>query len=429
MIHLPGTGFLEAPITTVHTPLRRVSIADALAAMSRYRVRAAAVERLSSADAEGRIVACDTRAAVDVPAFARSMVDGYAVVAADVTGASADSPVRLMLAGTVLMGNAAHAPVQRGKAVAVPTGGAIPEGATGVIKVEDTDAGDGIVTIFDASDCEDRITPKASDVRAHDVLFTAGRRLSPAGVGLLCAAGVAEVDVYRLPVIGVLVTGDELVPAHKPLAPGQIHESNGVAITAALKALGFAPRSYGIISDDRDRLENALHDALDDCDGVIISGGSSVGQRDHVPAVVAAAGEPGVVVHGVRAKPGRPVMLAMIGEQPVIGLPGNPVSALVMLEALARPILLRMFGIDDRPRAFRARLERALATDPQLEHRIPVQLLSVVGGLTARPLLGSSSQLHILAHADAVIIVPEGSGGVPAGAMVDAFPFSATRTS
>jgi molybdopterin molybdotransferase len=426
--HLPGTGLLEAPITTVHTPLRRVSIADALAAMARHAVRAARTERIKSADAEGRIVACETRAAVDVPAFARSMVDGYAVIAADVTGASANAPVRLAIAGSVLMGKPAHASVHRGQAVAVPTGGAMPEGATGVIKVEDIDVRDGIVTIFDATDCEDRITPAASDVRAHEVLFAAGRRLSPAAIGLLCAAGVAQVDVYRAPVVGVLVTGDELVPAHEPLAVGQIHESNGVAIIAALRALGFAARPYGIIPDERDLLETELRRALNDCDAVLISGGSSVGQRDHVPTVVAEAGEPGVVVHGVRAKPGRPVLLAMIGDQPVIGLPGNPVSALVMLEALARPVLMRMFGIDDKPKAFRAQLEKPLTTDASLEHRIPVQLLFGTSGLIARPLLGSSSQLHILAYADAVIVVPEGSGGLAAGAMVDAFPFSATRT-
>jgi molybdopterin molybdotransferase len=420
---------LEALITTVQTPLRRITIAEALAATARYAVRAASAERVASADAESRIVARPVRAGVDVPAFARSMVDGYAVIAADVAAASRQAPVRLAVAGTVLMGKAASQPLRRGEAFAVPTGGALPQGTTGIIKVEDTEVHDGAVTIFNATDCEDRITSVASDVREGEELFAAGHRLSPAAIGLLCAAGVAHVDVYRSPAVGVLVTGDELVPADKPLSAGQIHESNGVVVAAALRAMGFAPRSYGIIPDVQKRLERAMQSALAECDAIIISGGSSVGQRDYVPDVVAAAGQPGVIVHGVRAKPGRPVLLAMIGEQPVIGLPGNPVSALVMLEALARPILMRMFGIEHRPVAFRAALETTLVTDRGLEHRIPVQLLDSVSGLVARPLLGSSSQLHILAYADAVIVIPEGAGGLAAGTLVDAFPLSATRAS
>ncbi len=414
-------------MATVRTPLRRASIAQALAAMAEFPVRAAASERVPSPQAEGRIVAQDLRAPENVPSFARSMVDGYAVIADDVVGATRTAPVRLTLAGEVLMGKATDLTVRRGQAVAVPTGGALPKGATGLIKVEDTAAENDDIFVYDAHDCEDRINPAASDVRAGDLLFAAGTLLSPAAVGLLCAAGIADVVVYRQPVVGVIVTGDELVPAHCSLQPGQIHESNGAAVSAALRSMGFWPQQFDLVPDVRAELVKSLTQALRDCDAVIVSGGSSAGQRDWVPDVVGAAGEPGVIVHGVRAKPGRPVLLAMIGEQPVIGLPGNPVSALVMLEALARPILLRMFAIVDRPLAIRAQLELSIAADPSLEHRIPVQLIRGKDGLIARPLLGSSSQLHILAFADAIVVVPEGSSGLKGGTLVDALPFSRTR--
>jgi len=396
--------------------------------MARYPVRSAAVERVPSPQADGRVLAEDVQAAVDVPGFARSMVDGYAVVASEVAQATAGAPVRLRLAGEVLMGKPAGVALAPGLAVAVPTGGALPDGATGVVKIEDTALDGDRVSVFDGCESEDRVSGQASDVRRGDLLFRAGSVVRAASVGLLCAAGIAKIAVYRPPVVGVLVTGDELVPVDKPLGPGQIHESNGSAIAAALRALGFTPQVFDLIPDIREAVSRALRNALERCDAVVVSGGSSVGARDHVPAVVAAAGEPGVIVHGVRAKPGRPVMLAMIGDRLVLGLPGNPVSALVMLEALGRPLLLRMFGIEDRPLPIRAVLDSAIETDPGLEHRIPVQLLQGDGAVRARPLIGSSSQLHILAFADAIVVVPEGSSGIAAGAEVLALPFSTMRS-
>ncbi len=278
--------------------------------MERFPVRKAAIETVELSLAEGRVVARGIDAPEDVPGFDRSMVDGYAVIAADVAGASAQRPVSLELAGEVAMGKAPPSrALERGQAIAVPTGGALPAGTTGLIKVEDTSALDGRVLVHASEDCEDRITPAASDVRAGDHLFSAGVVLTPAALGLLAAAGIASVEVYRSPVVGVLITGDELVPPGRPMGPGQIRESNGVAICAALAAMGFAPRRYERVADDRAVFEAAFARALSESDAVVISGGSSVGARDHTPAVVAQAGEPGVIVHGVRAKPGRPVLL------------------------------------------------------------------------------------------------------------------------
>jgi molybdenum cofactor synthesis domain-containing protein len=396
--------------------------------MGEFPIRRAGTEQVDLDAAEGRILAQEVTAAQDVPAFNRSMVDGYAVIASDVRGASRHEPATLILAGEVAMGKAADLTLRNGEAIAVPTGGALPLGTTGIIKVEDTKIDGQRVLVYDADDCDDRITQAASDVRAGERLFARGTCLSPAMTGLLAAVGMPEVTVYRMPTVAVLVTGDELVPAGQPLGPGQIHETNGIAIRAALAAMGCAPRRYPLVADRREALAQAFERALSECDAVIISGGSSVGLRDHTPAVVAQAGQPGVVVHGVRAKPGRPVVLAMIGDQPVIGLPGNPVSALVMFEALAKPILLRMVDKPDDTLPVRARLETAIVVDAELEHRIAVQLVAGPDGPVARPLLGSSSQLHILAHADAIIVVPEGSGGLGSGALVDALPLSRTRT-
>jgi molybdopterin molybdotransferase len=396
--------------------------------MGEFPVRKAGTELIDLGEAEGRILAEEVVAAESVPAFARSMVDGYAVIAAEVRTATREHPVRLVLSGEVSMGKPATVALESGRAVAVPTGGALPARASGVVKVEDTQLRGGEVLVFDGVDCEDRITPAASDVSAGMRLFDRGVVLSPAAVGLLAAAGIARVGVYGLPVVGVLVTGDELVPPGKPLSPGQIRESNGVTICAALRAIGFSPRTYERVADEREIFAGALHRALSECDAVVISGGSSVGERDYTPALVAKAGEPGVIVHGVRAKPGRPVLLAMIGDRPVIGLPGNPVSALVMLEALGKPILLRMFDKVDATLPLRVRLDQDIHVEPVLEYRIPARLRQSSEGLVATPLLGSSSQMHILGFADAIIVIPEGSSGLSAGAWVDAIPFSRSRT-
>lgn len=417
----------ETRITTVRIPLRRTTVSEALAAVAEFPVRAAHIERVSLDRAEGRILAETVRAREDVPAFDRSMVDGFAVVADEVRKATRLRPVQLRVAGEVAMGHAPNMVLRPGCAVAVPTGGALPDGATGVVKIEDTQAVDGFVAIFDGVEAEDRITRRASDVAEKDHLFDPGFVLDPAAVGLLAAAGVESVEVFSVPRIGVLITGDELVPPGAPLRLGQIRESNGVTISSALSALGFFPQRYERVADDRSTFARALVRALAECDGVIISGGSSVGEKDYTPELVASAGRPGVIVHGVRAKPGRPVLLGMVGDQPVVGLPGNPVSALVMFETLAKPILLRMFDKEDTALPLRARLERTIDLEPNLEYRIPVALVREQGDLIAKPLLGTSSQLHILAFADALIVVPEGVGRVPADTWVDALPLTRTR--
>ncbi len=396
--------------------------------MAEFPIRKAKTERSALNHLEGRILAQAVLAPEDVPSFDRSMVDGFAVIADEVRAATRETPVRLRVSGEVSMGKAAPLRLERGSALIVPTGGALPEGTTGVVKVEDTETKAAEVLIFDGLDCADRINRARSDVAVGDLLFEPGRVLDPPALGLLAAVGIDAVDIYSPPRIGVLITGDELVPPGVKLAPGQIHESNGAMICAALSALGFTPHRYERVADDREVFARALAKALDECDGVMISGGSSVGTRDYTPGLVGEAGEPGVIVHGVRVRPGRPVLLAMVGDRSVIGLPGNPVSALVMFEALAKPILLRMFDKVDATLPLRARLAASIEVEPGLEYRIPVQLDRSADGLTATPILGTSSQMHILAFADAIVVVPEGTTLIPARAWVDTLPFTRMRT-
>lgn len=410
------------------SPLRRVTVAQAIEAMRAYPVRKALTVRLAVMQAEGRILSSPVHALEDVPAFRRSRVDGYAVFEADVRGARRAQPVALRLSGEVRMGAAAGRSLSKGEAIRVPTGGALPEGATGVVMVEDTELRDECVVVYDGAECDSQITEVASDVRSGEQLFRAGTVLSPAALGLLTGAGVAQVEVYEPPSIAVIVTGDELSAPGDRLHPGRIRDINSVALSAALSAMGFIPRVYAGVPDERAPFEAQLRVALARCDGVVISGGSSVGEKDFTPDVVAAAGEPGVVVHGIRAKPGRPALLGMIGEQPVFGLPGNPVSALTVLEAIAKPLLLRMFGKTDDSVPIRARLSQEVSVEEELEHRIPVRLRADGADVSAEPLLGTSAQMHILGQADGMFVIPIGAGTIVAGTMVDVLPFTRSRT-
>ena len=416
---------LELQILTDMT-LRRATIEEALNAMSSHRVRRAQSERVTLAAASGRILSGPVIAPEDVPPFTRSRVDGFAVVADDVRGASQSKPVALAIKGDVQMGRPAGAALQAGEAIRIPTGGMLPAGATGVVMIEDTQVRDGVVEIHDESHCSDNLTRAGYDVRRGAELLQAGRVLDPGSIGMLAGAGVAELAVYRKPSVALLVTGDELVESDgTPLQPGQIRDINRLSLSAMLAALGFAPRAYPRVPDDRAAFARAFDGALAENDALVISGGSSVGERDYTPDVVAAAGEPGVIVHGIRAKPGRPTLLAVVGEKLVIGLPGNPVSALVMLEALGKPLLLRMFDKRDETIPVRAVLAADIHADDELEFRIPVKLRRARGDRpAAEPIIGTSAQMHILGLADAIVVAPMGAGRIRAGTEVDAIPFT-----
>ena len=381
--------------------------------------RRTAVETVALAEARGRVPAEPVRAPHDLPGFARSTVDGYAVRAADTYGASEGLPSYLDVTGAVLMGRAPEVAVAPGIAVAMPTGGVLPEGADAVVMVEHTqETMPGTIEVVRPVAPGEGLVRADEDARAGAELLPAGRRLRAQDVGLLAAAGATEVRVHARPRVAIVSTGDEVVPpGTEDLATGQVRDATASALAALVRDAGGDPDPRGIVPDDRDALAAVLRDAVASCDVVVVSAGSSVGARDETAAVVAGLGEPGIWTHGIALRPGKPTLLADCGGVPVIGLPGNPRSALVVFRVIGMPIVRLVGGMTDPPPepTVRARLERSV---PSAAGRLDVVQVTVRDGVAA-PLFGASALLTILTAADGCIVVPHDATGLPAGTEVD----------
>ncbi|MHB8462517.1 MAG: molybdopterin molybdotransferase MoeA, partial [Vulcanimicrobiaceae bacterium] len=289
-------------------------------------------------DAFARVLGRSMHADRDYPDCARSAMDGFALAG------SATAQSTWNLVGDVPMGGVLGRSLSPGTCARIPTGGVLPDGAVAVVAVEDTDESDRSVRVRVSVVAGDNVTPRGDDMHAGDLVLEAGRRLGPSDIGLLATLGVVAVPVIRRPIFGVLSSGDELVEPSSVPRPGQIRDSNRYAIAAALRAMGVEAVHLPSVPDHEGALAAALAEALPGVDGLILSGGSSVGERDRTPGAIAALGAPGVIVHGLRIKPGKPTVLAAIGNKPVIGLPGNPTSALMVLDAVISPILDVMLG-------------------------------------------------------------------------------------
>jgi molybdopterin molybdotransferase len=392
------------------------------------------VETVAIDDALGRVPAEPLSAAHALPGFARATVDGFAVRAADTYGASEGLPSYLDLAGEVAMGRAPEAEARPGTAVAIATGAPLPPGADAVLKLEHTQ-----VATAELLEVLKPVTPGEGMVRADEdaapgaELVPAGRPLRAQDLGMLAAAGIVEVPVHARPRVTIVSTGDELVPADTPhaapadeaaragppgaLPVGQVRDSSAPALAALVREAGGEPRFAGIVPDDRDVLATRLREALPQCDVLVVSAGSSVGARDETAAAIASLGEPGIWCHGLALRPGKPTLLADCGGVPVIGLPGNPRSALVVFRLVGMPIVRMAGGCTDPPPepTTRARLARDL---PSAAGRLDIVQVRLAGD-DAEPLFGSSSLLSILTAADGYLVVPEAATGLTAGSEVE----------
>jgi molybdopterin molybdotransferase len=395
---------------------RALSVSEALAGFSPRR--RTGVETVRREEALGRVPAAPVLSDAVLPGFARSTVDGYAVRAADTYGAGDGLPAYLDLIGAVRMGVAADVAVRTATAVQIPTGAVIPDGADAVVMVEHTQVTmPDVIEVTRPVAVGEGIVRADEDVAVGGELAPAGRALRAQDLGLLAAAGVTEVEVRARPRVAIVSTGDEVVPASTvELRHGQVRDATASALAALVTEAGGEPSLRGIVPDDVEALTATLKSALHDCDLVVVSAGSSVGARDETTAAVESLGAPGVFCHGLAIKPGKPTLLAECSDVPVIGLPGNPLSALVVFRMVGLPVLRLVGGITVPPPepTTSATLSRAIAS---AAGRLDVVQVQVREGV-ATPLFGFSALLSLLTRADGYIVIPEPATGLDEGATV-----------
>jgi len=378
-----------------------------------------ASETLPWHQALGRVLTQAVVAPHPLPAFPRSSVDGYAVRAADVRGAGPETPVSLAVKGELFMGSAPTLAVAAGEAVLIHTGGMIPEGADAVVMLEDTRPVENGLEVLRAVAPGENIIPVGADVQTGEVVMAPGHILRPQELGGLAAYGVLEVQVARRPRLGVMATGDELVPPKQMPGPNQVRDVNSTSITALLRLHGAEATGYGIIPDDFSALVDTAAAILEVNDGLVISAGGSVSDRDMTARVIEALGAPGVLVRGVAIQPGRPTTLAVCNGKPVIGLPGNPVSALVSGWFFLRPLVWHLQGTrPPRVGEVRARLLRGLGTTGNRERFVPVRLHDTETGLLAEPVEGASNLIFNLVRSGGLLPVPASHPPLPEGTEV-----------
>lgn len=381
----------------------------------------------------GRTLACDIEALEPVPHFARASMDGYSVRARDTFGASETLPGMLDLSGEVLMGQAPAVRVAPGKAVAIPTGGMLPEGADAVVMVEYTSPLDDVaIEVTRPVAPGDNVLGVGDDIRLGERIFKAGFTLRPQDIGVLAALGIIDVRVARVPKVAVISTGDEILPVGThPLPPGKTRDINAFSIAAQIESAGALTGMRLHVPDRLEDLISACRDALESHDMVVVSGGSSVGARDYTLQVLDALPDSELLAHGIAIRPGKPTILGRSGGKIFWGLPGQPVSALIICQVFVVPSLRRLQGrgaagtASSGARGIRAVLNRKLPSVHGRTDYFPVVLSDEGdGGLRAAPVFGKSGAISILSRADGYVIVPEHVEGFDAGTEVPVFLFA-----
>lgn len=383
-------------------------------------VRPLPPERVGLLDALGRVLAEPLVSPVTLPAWANSAMDGYAVRAADVAGASPGSPVRLPVVETIAAGGFPSRALRVGEAMQIMTGAPLPDGADSVVRVEDTSGGTRSVEIRDARDAGRNVRPRGEDMRAGDTVLAAGTALGPGQLGVLAACGAATVGVHRLPRVAIAGSGDELVELDRfaeALAGRKVVSTNGYALHAAVREAGGVPTNLGVASDSPESLRELLARAAG-CDLIVTSAGNSVGAYDHTRDVVASLGG-ALDFWRVRMRPGAPLGFGRVGTTPWLGLPGNPVSALVTFELFARPVIRRMAG---HSRLFRRPVrvtlaEPVAATAARVTHFLRAIVDARPDGELVARLTGpqGSGIVTSVARANALVVLPEGCAARAAG--------------
>jgi len=388
-----------------------------------------AAEEIPSIKARARVLAEDLYSAVDLPHFHRAAMDGYAVIAKDTFGASQSLPAYLKLAGVVEMGKAADQPLASGQALRISTGGMMPPKSDAVVMVEYTDeTAAGLVEIHRGVSPWQNVIQVGDDIRKGELVFRRGRRLRAHDLGALTGIGISTISVFRQPRVALISTGDEIVDANTVPLPGQVRNINQHSLAGLIEECGGKLKDWGVIRDDRAELTRAIGSALDWADLVVLSGGSSMGAKDIALETILSFPESEFVFHGISIAPGKPTIFAKACGKPILGLPGYPVSALVIFDLFAAPLLRRLGGESAQSlgrfeRTVKATLKTNVASQIGREDYVRVTLEGAVNQLVAAPLPSKSGAIFTLVKADGMVRIEMNQDGLEQGEEVDVILF------
>jgi molybdopterin molybdotransferase len=384
------------------------------------------VEKAALTDAIGRVLAEDIVAEENLPDFPRTIVDGYAVKGASTFGASEGNPAYLTITGDIAMGQSPEFEIASGEAARIATGGMVPRGADSVVMIEHTEAiDDNTIEVYRSVAPGQNMIAIGEDIEKNAAVLNKGQLIRPQEAGLLAALGKQQITVYQNPVVGIISTGDEIIPINEKPQMGQIRDINSYTLAGLIHEAGAIAKSYGIVRDNFEMLLKKCKLALDDCHMVLISGGSSVGSRDFTVDVLSALKDAKILVHGISISPGKPTILARVKNKSLWGMPGHVVSAMIVFSMVVKPFVDHLAG---RPatqkgmRRLQAKLSRNVASKQGRVDFIRVRLRREGTRVWADPVLGKSGLISTMLNADGLVQIDINTEGLNKGAEVKVFP-------
>lgn len=383
---------------------------------------AAGGEAVPITEALGRITAEAIYSPEDLPAFPRSTVDGFSLRASDTYGASEGLPAYFTVVGEVPMGKPTEVSVDLGEAAITYTGGMLARNTDAVVMVENTQRVDAsTIEVVRPVAVGENVVQVGEDVKKGEEVLPSGHLLRPQDLGGLTALGITRVEVARQLRVAILSMGDEVVAPDSVPGPGQIRDVNTYTISGLVRKASAEPVLLGLVGDDYEEQLAAARAGLEQADVLVFSAGSSVSSRDLTADIINHLGHPGVLVHGLSLRPGKPAIVGLVGSKPAFGLPGNPVSAIIVFDLLVRPTLYHLAGCDKPPKAqtTTARLSQNIASAPGREDYVPVRLVESDGHRVAEPVFGKSNLIFTLVRADGLVEVPLDKSGLYAGEEVN----------
>ncbi len=376
-------------------------------------------------DSLGRICSADIAADEDLPAFPRSTVDGYAVKSSDTFSASETMPAYLTLSGEIFMGREADFKLAKEGAGKIPTGGMLPEGADAVLMFEHVQTVDEtMIEVLKPVGPWENVVRQGEDVRSGDVVLKKGHRMRPQDIGACAGLGITGINVYERPVVSIISTGDEVVPASSPTETGQVRDINSYLMKGMIIEAGCRPVRKGIFKDHYETIRSVIEESMRDSDMVLVSGGTSVGTKDMIARIISDIGDPGLLFHGVSIKPGKPLIGGIIQGIPIFGLPGHPAAVSICFEIFIQPLLRRLSGLIERfPESGRpvlqAKVSRNISSSQGREEHIRVIIEKREDGLWALPVISKSGLISTLVKADGTIVIPLHRNGIEKGETVE----------